>query len=226
MLSSASTIPTKNLSSSRQHKQATHADHNKFSPAHTFHLFILLLQCSCVSMGYRGKLVSVKKQSTFQWSLAAVNEQSVIFGFIRALSKRRFFSFNLDANSSVEDFDKLRSWTRSFSSFWEKAYGASSLRTVSSYYSSSGTLKDSWSLMPGSSPKAGTGISAQWVIQYQDTWGCFGSFCWSQSHKKQNLAQVFSCEFYKISKNTFFTEHLRTIASESHHHQMDFDRSM
>ena len=108
-------------------------------------------------MGYRGKLVSVKKQSTFQWSLAAVNEQSVIFGFIRALSERRFFSFNLDANSSVEDFDKLRS----FGSFWEKACGASPLRTVSSSYSSSGTLKDSSSLMPGSSPKTGTGISTQ-----------------------------------------------------------------
>ena len=26
--------------------------------------------------------------------------------------------------------------------------------------------------------------------------------------KKENLAQLFSCEFYKISKNTFFTEHL------------------
>ena len=27
--------------------------------------------------------------------------------------------------------------------------------------------------------------------------------------KKQTLAQVFSCEFCEISKNTFFTEHLR-----------------
>ena len=26
--------------------------------------------------------------------------------------------------------------------------------------------------------------------------------------KKENLAQVFSCEFCEISKNTFFTEHL------------------
>ena len=26
--------------------------------------------------------------------------------------------------------------------------------------------------------------------------------------KKETLAQVFSCEFYEISKNTFFTEHL------------------
>ena len=27
------------------------------------------------------------------------------------------------------------------------------------------------------------------------------------------LAQVFSCECYELSKNTFFTEHLRTTAS-------------
>ena len=32
--------------------------------------------------------------------------------------------------------------------------------------------------------------------------------------KKETLAQVFSCEFCKISKNTFFIEHLRTTASE------------
>ena len=31
--------------------------------------------------------------------------------------------------------------------------------------------------------------------------------------KKQSLAQVFSCEFCEIYKNTFFTEHLRTAAS-------------
>ena len=31
--------------------------------------------------------------------------------------------------------------------------------------------------------------------------------------KKEILAQVFSCEFCKISKNTFFTEHLWTTAS-------------
>ena len=30
--------------------------------------------------------------------------------------------------------------------------------------------------------------------------------------KKESLAQVFSCEFYKIFMNTFFTEHLRTTA--------------
>ena len=32
--------------------------------------------------------------------------------------------------------------------------------------------------------------------------------------KKETLAQVFSCEFWDISKNNFFTEHLRTTASE------------
>ena len=31
--------------------------------------------------------------------------------------------------------------------------------------------------------------------------------------KKEALAQVFSCEFCGISKNTFFTEHLRRTAS-------------
>ena len=31
--------------------------------------------------------------------------------------------------------------------------------------------------------------------------------------KKESLAQVFSCEFCEISKNTFFTEHLRTATS-------------
>ena len=30
---------------------------------------------------------------------------------------------------------------------------------------------------------------------------------------KKTLAQVFSCEFCEISKNTSFTEHLRTTAS-------------
>ena len=33
--------------------------------------------------------------------------------------------------------------------------------------------------------------------------------------KKEALAQVFSCEFCEIFKNTFFTEHLRVTASES-----------
>ena len=32
--------------------------------------------------------------------------------------------------------------------------------------------------------------------------------------KKETLAQAFFCEFSEISKNTFFTEYLRAIASE------------
>ena len=32
--------------------------------------------------------------------------------------------------------------------------------------------------------------------------------------KKETLAQTFSCEFYEISKNTFFTEHLRWLLLE------------
>ena len=31
--------------------------------------------------------------------------------------------------------------------------------------------------------------------------------------KKETLAQVFSCEYCEISKNTFFTEHLWMAAS-------------
>ena len=31
---------------------------------------------------------------------------------------------------------------------------------------------------------------------------------------RQSLAQVLSCEFCEISKNTFFTEHVRATASE------------
>ena len=31
--------------------------------------------------------------------------------------------------------------------------------------------------------------------------------------KKVTLAQVFSCKFFEISMNTFFTEHLRTTAT-------------
>ena len=31
--------------------------------------------------------------------------------------------------------------------------------------------------------------------------------------KKETLTQVFSCDFFNISENTFFIEHLRTTAS-------------
>ena len=39
--------------------------------------------------------------------------------------------------------------------------------------------------------------------------------CQSLFFKEETLAQVFSCEFCEISKNTFFTEHLWTAASKS-----------
>ena len=38
---------------------------------------------------------------------------------------------------------------------------------------------------------------------------------------KETLAQVFSCEFYGIFKNTFFTEHLRATASNTKQGRMN-----
>ena len=35
--------------------------------------------------------------------------------------------------------------------------------------------------------------------------------------KKETLVQVFSCEFWEISKNTFFTEHLRWLLLKFSH---------
>ena len=35
--------------------------------------------------------------------------------------------------------------------------------------------------------------------------------------KKETLAQVFSCEFCEISKNTFFTEHFRWLLLSTQH---------
>ena len=72
-----------------------------------------------------------------------------------------FFSFNLDANSSAESFDKLSSQTRSFNYFWENGCGALSSRTTSSSSSCSSTLEASSSQMSGSSSKIGTGISSR-----------------------------------------------------------------
>ena len=34
-------------------------------------------------------------------------------------------------------------------------------------------------------------------------------------YKKETLAQVFSCEFGEISKNTFFIDHLWTTGSDN-----------
>ena len=42
--------------------------------------------------------------------------------------------------------------------------------------------------------------------------------------KKETLAQVFSCESCKISKNTFFTEHLGTTASR--HYSASLPRAL
>ena len=39
--------------------------------------------------------------------------------------------------------------------------------------------------------------------------------------KKETPAQVFSCEFFEISKNTFFTEHLRWLLLKKVTHQTD-----
>ena len=49
--------------------------------------------------------------------------------------------------------------------------------------------------------------------------------------KKETLTQVFACEFCKISKNTFFTEHLWTTPSLSFNfvfyelHEMDLEKN-
>ena len=39
--------------------------------------------------------------------------------------------------------------------------------------------------------------------------------------KKETLAQVFSCEFCEIYKNTFFTGHLRATASVYRHFSLE-----
>ena len=40
---------------------------------------------------------------------------------------------------------------------------------------------------------------------------CFGAWPATLLKKKESLAQVFSCEFCEISKNTIFTEQLRRL---------------
>lgn len=54
---------------------------------HVLHRFLLLIQCSRVSKGYRSILEVIVQQYTFQWSLATVNELSPIFAFILSHSK-------------------------------------------------------------------------------------------------------------------------------------------
>ena len=50
--------------------------------------------------------------------------------------------------------------------------------------------------------------------QYQNMSGFAGVFC--NFINKETLAQVFSYEFYEISKNNIFREHLWATASEEH----------
>ena len=83
--------------------------------------------------------------------------------------RKEFFSFNLYANSSSESFDKLRSRTRLFNSFWGKWMWSIIIRTTSSSSSCSSTLEAYSSLMSGSSPKIGSGISI--TMSYRTT-------CW------------------------------------------------
>ena len=58
-----------------------------------------------------------------------------------------------------------------------------------------------------------------WVIFTIIKWVSLSIVPWTQSdlnldvRKREALAQVFSCEFCEISKNTFFTEHLWATAS-------------
>ena len=44
--------------------------------------------------------------------------------------------------------------------------------------------------------------------------------------KKETLAQVFCCKFYKIFDNTFFTEQLRTTAPEMRTFQKRGERNI
>ena len=130
--------------------------------------------------------------------------------------KEEVFSFNLDTKSLAESFDKLRSWSRSFNSFWENGCGASFSRTTSSSSSCPSTLEASSSLMSGSSLKIGTGISSQLqdnvLIEDQDTWGCPGSFCWSQSHQQRRS----SSQWHGLSAPSKPWEFQRSDSSSIH----------
>ena len=50
------------------------------------------------------------------------------------------------------------------------------------------------------------------ILDWDYTWQLARSRA-NNFNKKETLSQVFSCEFCGISKNTFFTEHLRTTGS-------------
>ena len=89
-----------------------------------------LTRNSAMSAQYT-KSFTIEKKRRYSWCLLQKK-------LMRALTER-VFSFNLDANSSAESVDKLRSRTRSFNSFWENRCGASSSRTTSSSSSSFNT---------------------------------------------------------------------------------------
>ena len=109
------------------------------------------LSRSCAISAQYTKFYTVEK--TWRYSSCLLRKK-----LVGTLSDRRLFSFNMDANSSAESVDKLRSRTRSFNSFWENGCGASSSRTTSSSSSCPSTLEASSSLMSGSSPKTDSGI--------------------------------------------------------------------
>ena len=44
--------------------------------------------------------------------------------------------------------------------------------------------------------------------------------------KNETLAQVFSCEFYEISKNIFFTEHHLATASEKQPAEVFYEKKL
>lgn len=111
---------------------------------------------------------------------------------MHALSERGgSFPFTVDVNRSAEEFDKLRSRTRSFSSCWEEVCWASPLRAAPS--SSSGALEESSSLVSGSSSKTGPGTPSERATGpradsrsgyfRRDSLGGCGSFCRSQAHQ-------------------------------------------
>ena len=111
------------------------------------------LSRSCAISAQYTKYLTVEKKRRYWWCLLRKK-------LMRTLSERRFYSFNMDDNSSAESVDKLRLRTRAFNSIWENGCGASSSRTTSSSSSCPSTLEASSSQMSGSSPKIGTGISS------------------------------------------------------------------
>ena len=62
-----------------------------------------------------------------------------------------------------------------------------------------------------------TGKQLCQILSFNEVAGLRPAGLWSQACnfiKRENLEQVFSCEFCEAFKNSFFTEHLRTAASD------------